>query len=69
MAQSVKTLILNFGSDHELWVREIEPPDGLHAKRGTCLGFSLSPSLSTPPTLRCTDTLSQKKKKIKGSPT
>ena len=38
-----------FGSGHDLSVCEIQPCIGLHAEHGTCLGFSLSPSV--PPLL------------------
>ena len=41
MAQSVKRLILHFGSGHDLMVLEFEPHVGLCTDR-TCLGFSLS---------------------------
>ena len=49
MAQSVNCPTLDFGSGHDLMVHEIDPHVGLHAGRGACLGFSLSPSPSVPP--------------------
>ena len=58
---AVKRLTLDFGSGHELTVHEIEPHVGLCAECGACLGFSLSLSLSAPPLLMHTHTLSLSK--------
>ena len=46
MAQSLKCLSLDFGSDHDLTVREFEPHGGLCADSWQPAWDSLSPSLS-----------------------
>ena len=46
VAQLVECPALDFGSGHDLTVREFEPRVGLHAGHGGCLGFSLSLFLS-----------------------
>ena len=51
MAQSVKALTLDFGSDHALTICEIEPDVGLCADSMEPARDSLSPSLSAPPLL------------------
>ena len=45
VAQSIERLTLDFGSGHDLMVREFEPPVRLRAGSTVCLGLSLSPSL------------------------
>ena len=49
MAQSVKSLTLDFSSGHDLMVREFEPPVGLHTDGAEPACDSLSPSLSASP--------------------
>ena len=52
MARLVKHPALDFGSGHDLTVVRSSPMSGfVLSKRGDCLGFSLSLSLSTPPLL------------------
>ena len=52
MAQSVRHLTLDFGSYHDLMVREFEPRVGLCADSlDSPSSDSLSPSLSAPPLL------------------
>ena len=51
MAQSVKHEILDFSSDRDLTVHEIEPCVGLSANSVEPGRDSLSPSLSAPPLL------------------
>ena len=51
MAQSVKRLILDFSSDHDLTVHEIEPHVGLCAEGAEPAWDSLSPSLAASPPL------------------
>ena len=53
MAQSAKRLTLDFGSGHDLTVREIEFLIGLHTDSEEPIWDSLSPSpsLSVPPLL------------------
>ena len=48
VAWSVKHLSLDFGSDHDLTVCEIEPHVGLRADSAEPAWDSLSPSLSLP---------------------
>ena len=60
VAQLVKPPILDFGSGHDLRVREFEPPQQACAY---CMGpawDSLSPSLSAPPLLVLSLSLSLK---------
>ena len=57
-AQSVEHPALDFSSGHELTVREIEPRVGLCVDSSEPAGDSLSPSLSAPPLLMCTCSLS-----------
>ena len=50
MALLIKRLTLDLGSSHDLmdlWV--LAPQQALHWQHGACLGFSLSLSLSFPP--------------------
>ena len=49
VAQSVKCLILDFGSGHDLTGHESEPCVGLCADSAEPAWDSLSPSLSAPP--------------------
>ena len=51
VAQLVKCLALDFGSDHDLMVYEIEPYSRFCANSMEPAWDSLSPSLSTPPLL------------------
>ena len=51
MAQSVKQLTLDFGSGHDLMVREFEPHIRLSAVSTEPAWDPLSPSLSAPPPL------------------
>ena len=51
LAQLVKHLTLDFGSGHDLTVRESEPHIGLCADSRDPAGDSLSPSLSALPRL------------------
>ena len=51
MAQLVEHLTLDFGSGHDLWVREIEPCVQLYADSTEPAWDSLSPSLTAPPLL------------------
>ena len=51
MAQSVKHLTLDFGSDHDLTVLEYELHVGLCADSVELAWDSLSPSFSAPPPL------------------
>ena len=61
MAQSVKHPTLDFGSGHDLMVRELEPHIGLGADRAETAWDSLS--LCSSPTCGLSLSLSQKKKK------
>ena len=59
VAQSVKSLTLSFGSDHDLMIHEFKPHIGLCAE--SLLGIlSLSLSLSAPPCLSVSVSLSLK---------
>ena len=49
MAQWVKHPTVDFGSGHDLTVREFKPHIGLCADRAESAWDSLSPSLSAPP--------------------
>ena len=51
MAQAVKRLTLDFGSGHDVTVREFEPQIGLCADITEPAWDSLSASLSAPPLL------------------
>ena len=62
VAQSVKSLALDFGSGRDLTVRGFEPCVGLCADRAEPAWDSLSPSLSAPPALTLSVSLSQNKK-------
>ena len=66
MVQSVKHLALDFSSGHDLTVCEFEPHMGLCADSSEPAWDSLSPSLSAPPPLTLSISLSKinKLKKI-----
>ena len=49
MAQCIMGLTLDFGSRHDLMVRGVQAPVGLHADRAEPALDSVSPSLSVPP--------------------
>ena len=53
MAQSVKHLILDFGSGRDLTGREFKHRLGLCTDSTEPAGDSLSPSVSAPPPLAC----------------
>ena len=59
MAQLVKHPTLNFGSGHDLMVHEFEPCVGLCDGNAEPAWDSLSPSLSAPPLLSFSLSLSQ----------
>ena len=61
MAQSVKCPTLGFGSGHDLTVCGFEPRVGLCAGITEPAWDSLSPSLSAPPPLELSFSLSQNK--------
>ena len=58
-AQLVKCPTLGFGSGHDLWFREFEPHIGVHADIVEPARDSLSPSLSAPPPLMLSLSLSK----------
>ena len=58
VTQSVERLTLDFGSGHDLIVREIEPHIRFHADGAEPAWDSLSPSLSAPPLLALSVSLS-----------
>ena len=60
MAQSVKRPTLDFGSGHDLTVRECEPCMGLCTDSTEPAWDSLSSSLSAPPLLALSVSLSNK---------
>ena len=60
MAQLVKHPTLDFGSGQDLTVREFEPRFHLHADGTESAWDSLSPSLSVPPLLMLSLSLSLK---------
>ena len=59
MAQLVTRLTLGFSSGHDLTVREFEPGIGLRAGGAEPAWDSLSPSLSAPPPLTLSVSLSE----------
>ena len=61
MAQAVKRLTLDFSSGHDLTVCETEPRVGLCNDSTEPAWDSLSPSLSAPPLLRLSLSVSQNK--------
>ena len=65
MVQSVGCPALDFGSGHDLLVRETEPCIGLFTEHGSCLGFSLSLSLCPSPAYALHPPASKKTKKQK----
>ena len=65
VAQSVRPLTLDFSSGHDLMNGEIEPCVGLCADSAEPAWDSLSPSLSVPPLLMCSLSLSKISKYLK----
>ena len=61
MVQSVKCLTLDLGSSHDLMVCEFKPHVGLCADSAEPASDSLSPSLSAPPLLSLSLSLSLSK--------
>ena len=59
MAQSVKHLTLGFGSGHDLTVLKVEPCIGLQSDSVELAWDSLFPSLSAPPQLALSVSLSK----------
>ena len=64
-AQSVKRPTFDFGSGHDITVRELEPHVGLHAVRVEPAWDSLSLPLSGPPLFVLSLSVNKLKKKLK----